>query len=327
MNEIVIIGAGPAGISVAVEAVNAGISADKILILEKAAEHSFTIKKYYPENKLVTANYKGFAASCTGVMCLADSSKQETISYLDKAIEDHKLNVQYSETVFKIQQEKGEQKFIIYTDKSIYISKIVVIAVGILGRPNKPDYKIPATLNEKVLFDVTSKEVTNSKVLIVGGGDSASEYSQYLSQLSNDVTLSYRKMQFSRMNEINLESLTTLSVQGKINLKLNSNISSIDDENGKPKVIFSENESETFDFVVYALGGSTPENFLKLIGIEFDGPDPILKEGNETTIPGLFLTGDLSAGKRGGSIIWAFNSANSTINKICDSYLSCKIQE
>ena len=45
MNEIVIIGAGPAGISVAVEAVNAGISADKILILEKAAEHSFTIKK------------------------------------------------------------------------------------------------------------------------------------------------------------------------------------------------------------------------------------------------------------------------------------------
>ena len=164
-------------------------------------------------------------------------------------------------------------------------------------------------------------------MLVVGGGDSASEYCQFLNQQENDVTLSYRKPQFSRMNEINLESLTTLSVQNKINLKLNSNISSIEDENGKPKVIFSENESETFDFVVYALGGSTPENFLKLIGIEFDGPDPILKEGNETTIPGLFLTGDLSAGKRGGSIIWAFNSANSTINKICDSYLSCKIQE
>lgn len=324
MEEIIIIGAGPAGISMAVEAVNAGISKDKILILEKAAEHSFTIKKYYPENKLVTANYKGFAAACTGVMCLSDSSKHETISYLDKAIEQNGFKVRYSETVNKIHQEQSEQKFVIYTDKNIYESKVVVIAVGILGKPNKPDYKIPATLNENILFDVTSKEIKNSKVLVVGGGDSASEYCQYLSQQMNNVTLSYRKLQFGRMNEINLESLTTLSVQNKINLKLNSTITSIEEENGKPKVNFAESESETFDYIVYALGGSTPENFLKLIGIEFDGANPILKEGYETTIPGLFLTGDLSAGKRGGSIIWAFNSARTAMKKIYENYLGSK---
>lgn len=326
MKDIIIIGAGPAGISMAVEAINAGISTDKILILEKAEEHSFTIKKYYPDNKLVTANFKGFAATCTGVMCLADSSKQDTISYLDKSIEDHKLNVHYKESVYKIHQEKNEQKFVIYTDKNFYESKLVVIAVGILGKPNKPEYKIPAALNERALFDVTSKQIKNSKVLVVGGGDSASEYCQFLTQLDNDVTISYRKPQFSRMNEINLESITTLSVQNKINLRLNSLITSVEDDNGKPKVSFLENESETFDFVVYALGGSTPENFLKLIGIEFDGPDPILKDGYETTIPGLFLTGDLSAGKKGGSIIWAFNSANAAMKKICENYLDCKIE-
>jgi thioredoxin reductase (NADPH) len=325
MKDIIIIGAGPAGISMAVEAVNAGISTDKILIIEKSEEHSFTIKKYYPDNKLVTANFKGFAAACTGVMCLADSSKHETISYLDKSIEDHNLNVHYSETVYKIHQEKTEQKFVIYTDKNTYEAKLVVIAVGILGKPNKPEYKVPATLNEKVLYDVTSKEIKNSKVLVVGGGDSASEYCQYLHQVGNEVAISYRKDSFSRMNEINLESLTTLANQNEIKLKLNSNISAIEIENGNPKVIFAESDSEVFDFVVYALGGSTPENFLKLIGIEFDGPDPILKEGYETTIPGLFLTGDLSAGKKGGSIIWAFNSANAAMKKICDNYLECKI--
>lgn len=325
MKDIIIIGAGPAGISMAVEAVNAGISTDKILILEKSEEHSFTIKKYYPDNKLVTANYKGFAAACTGVMCLADSSKHETISYLDKSIEDHKLNVHYTETVYKIHQEITEQKFVIYTDKMTYEAKIVVIAVGILGKPNKPEYKVPATLNETVLFDVTSKEIKNAKVLVVGGGDSASEYCQYLHQVGNDVTLSYRKDTFNRMNEINQESLKALSDEGEVKLKLNSNIISIENENGNPKVIFTENEVEIFDFVVYALGGSTPENFLKLIGIEFDGPDPILKEGYETTIPGLFLTGDLSAGKRGGSIIWAFNSANTAMKRICENYLDCKI--
>jgi thioredoxin reductase (NADPH) len=325
MNEIIIIGAGPAGISMAVEAINAGISTEKILILEKAEEHSFTIKKYYPDNKLVTANFKGFAAACTGVMCLADSSKHETISYLDKSIEDHNLNVHYSETVYKIHQEKSDQKFVIYTDKNTYEARVVVIAVGILGKPNKPEYKIPATLNEKVLYDVTSKEINNSKVLVVGGGDSASEYCQYLHQVGNEVSISYRKDSFSRMNEINLKSLTTLANQNEIKLKLNSNISAIEVDNGIPKVIFTESDAEVFDFVVYALGGSTPENFLKLIGIEFDGPDPILKEGYETTIPGLFLTGDLSAGKKGGSIIWAFNSANSAMKKICDNYLGCKI--
>jgi thioredoxin reductase (NADPH) len=325
MKDIIIIGAGPAGISMAVEAVNAGISTDKILILEKSEEHSFTIKKYYPENKLVTANFKGFAAACTGVMCLADSSKNETISYLDKSIEDHNLKVHYSETVYKIHQEESDQKFVVYTDKNTYEAKVVVIAVGILGKPNKPEYKVSATLNEKVLYDVTSKEIKNSKVLVVGGGDSASEYCQYLHQVGNEVAISYRKDSFSRMNEINLESLTTLASQNEIKLKLNSNISGIEVENGNPKVIFAENDAVVYDYVVYALGGSTPENFLKLIGIEFDGPDPILKEGYETTIPGLFLTGDLSAGKKGGSIIWAFNSANSAMKKICDNYLECKL--
>ena len=81
---IVIIGAGPAGISMAVESRAAGIPAADVLVLEKAREHSFAIRKYYPENKLVTANYKGFEAICTGTLCLADSSKHETLSYLDR---------------------------------------------------------------------------------------------------------------------------------------------------------------------------------------------------------------------------------------------------
>ncbi len=325
MYDIIIIGAGPAGISMAVEAVNSGIEKNKILILEKAAEHSFTIKKYYPDNKLVAANYKGFEAACTGVMCMTDSSKQETISFLDKTIEDYKLKVNYDEVVYKIHHKKDENKFIVSTDRNIYESKIVVIAVGILGKPNKPEYKIPASLNSVIHFDVTSKEIFNSNTLVVGGGDSASEYCQYLVQKNNNVTLSYRKSEFKRMNEINKQSLLKLSDDNKINLLLESEIISIGDESGKPKVIFKDDTTKMFDNVVYALGGSTPENFLKLIGIEFDGPNPSLKEGYETNIPGLFLTGDLSAGKKGGSIIWAFNSSNTAMKRICENYLECNI--
>lgn len=328
MYEIIIIGAGPAGISMGVEAKNFGVSEDKILILEKAEEHSFTIKKYYPDKKLVTANYKGFTPVCTGVMCLSDSTKHETISYMDKAIEDHKLNVSYNETVYKIEKNEDES-FTIYSDQNIYKSKVVTIAVGILGKPNKPDYKIPTELKETVLFDITSFEIRDSKVLVIGGGDSASEYCQFLAdeRENNQVYLSYRRNKFSRMNHINEESILALAETKKVDLLLESNVNSLDSNNGKPVVKFEEDNygSQEFDYVVYALGGSTPENFLKMIGIEFNGPNPILKEGYETNINGLFLVGDLSAGQKGGSIIWAFNSANTAMQRICENYLSCSV--
>lgn len=104
MQDIIIIGAGPAGISMAVEARLAGIASEKILILEKSAEHSFTLKKYYPDNKLVTANYKGFEAVCTGVMCIVDSSKDTTISYLDESIRKYNIPVRHSELVYRIRK-------------------------------------------------------------------------------------------------------------------------------------------------------------------------------------------------------------------------------
>ncbi len=326
MYDLLVIGAGPAGISMAAEACHSGIDSKKILILEKAEEHSFSIKKYYPDSKLVTANYKGFEAKCTGVLCIQDLTKHETISYLDKSILDNNLVVHYSETVWKLHQNE-DKTFLVYTDKAEYQTKIITIAIGILGKPNKPDYKIPLKLKERALFDVTSVEIKNARVLVVGGGDSASEYCQYLTQNENKVYLSYRRTDFSRMNEINRDSLLELEREGKVEILRESNITALEEKDGLPLVKFQEEKfgEQKYDFVVYALGGSTPENFLKMLGIEFDGEDPILQEHYETSVTGLFLTGDLTAGTKGGSIIWAFNSANTAMKKICRDYLNCKI--
>lgn len=325
MYEIIIIGAGPGGLSMAVEARTFGVSSDKVLILEKAHEHSYTIKKYYPDNKLVTANFKGFTPQCTGVMCLTDSLKHETISYLDKTIESYDLRVHYNETVSKIIKSETEQKFTIITDKGTYTAKTVAIAVGILGKPNKPNYPISSAIKTKVLFDLTSVALKNSNILVVGGGDSASEYCQFLSEdgRNNSVTLSYRNRTVSRMNDINRDSLLSLAGTQKVNLLFDSNIESLSDDNGTVKVHFIEERHSdmVFDYIVYALGGTTPENFLKTIGIAFNGPNPVLKDGYETNVLGMFLLGDLSAGQKGGSIIWAFNSANTAMRSICKKYL------
>lgn len=330
MYDLIIIGAGPAGISMAAEARKSGIASDKILLIEKAEEHSWTMKKFYPNEKKVTANYKGQAAVCNGVMCMSDSSKDEALSYLDMAIGKYNLQVHYKEVVNKLFRKEKDVNFTIETNKETYHSRICAIAIGMMGKPNKPDYKVPASLIKTCInYDITSKLIKDSKVLVVGGGDSASEYAQYLSLSGNEVTLCYRQPQFKRMNDINKESLAALEEQGKIILNFSCNVQEIQEipEGGKPLVSFVEEnyQDEVFDQIVFALGGTTPTNFLRLLGIEFDGKEPIMKDGFETSIPGLFLLGDLSAGRKGGSLISAFNSANSAMEKVCKDYLSCKI--
>ena len=323
--EVVIIGAGPAGISMAAEAVLSGIAREKVIVLEKTKEHSFSIRKFYPEQKLVTANYKGNAALCKGVMCIGDSSKQDTLSYLDKMILDYKITVNYEETVFKIEKQANGD-FIIATNNGEYHAKTCVIAIGMMGKPNKPSYSIPSEIRSQVTYDITSQKIDDKKVLVIGGGDSASEYVQYLHQEGNRVSLSYRRGEFARMNQINKDSLEALGSQGQVNLILNSNVKALEKDGELVKVIFEEElEDQSFDHIVLALGGTTPKNFLTLLGIEFNDNQPVIKEGYETSIPGLFLIGDLSAGRKGGSIISAFNSAHDAMKKICDDYLSCKI--
>jgi thioredoxin reductase (NADPH) len=319
----VIVGAGPAGIALGAEAVSAGIPPERILVLERGDAHSWSIRKYYPEAKLVTANYKGLPAVCTGVLCLTDASKGQTLTYLDKAIADHRLDVRYNEPVHAIRPRDG--RFLVETPKATYHTRTCAIAIGILGRPQKPDWPIPPALRARITFDVTSVSLRDVDVLVVGGGDSASEYAQYLVQEGCRVGLAYRGDTFHRMNEINRQSLESLEAQGKVRLLRKTSVARVEEKGGRPHVVFAEPgpPPETFDHLVLALGGTTPDNFLKTIRIDFDGAAPVLGNGYETSIPGLYLVGDLTAGRTGGSINTAFNSANEAMRALCEGHLEC----
>lgn len=326
--DLIIVGAGPAGISLAAEARRSGVPAEKILVLEKGQEHSWAIRKFYPDSKPVTANYKGQAAVCSGVLCIADTDKDGLLSYLDQAIVDHAIEVRYNTAVGTI-HPLPEGGFKVDTDHGQITTNVCAIAIGILGRPNKPEYKLPGKLKARVHFDINSHPIRASRVLVVGGGDSASEYAQFLVQEGNTVSLSYRRDTFARMNDINQDSLYAMERADKVTLLRSSNITELKvSDDGSPIVCFAEEafgELE-YDHVLYALGGTTPQNFLTTIGIAFDGPSPVLGEGYETSVPGLFLVGDLSAGTKGGSVISAFNSSREAMTRICADHLDCKVE-
>jgi thioredoxin reductase (NADPH) len=321
MYDLIIIGAGPAGIALAAEARAVGHDPSNVLILEKGSAHNWAIRQYYPAHKKTTANYKGHVAQCEGLLCITDMSKDETIAFFDQVIAGHEISIYYEVEAFAVDRHADPEggHFHIETSKGIFDARVLTIAIGILGRPNKPkEYRFPPSLKDRLMFDITTRSIENEDVLVVGGGDTASEYVQHLFLQNNRVTLSYRQQEFTRLNEGNLAALMAMEKRGEVSILRGSNIIELQDDSGRPRVIFKEEQypARTFHSIVYALGGTTPVNFLRTLGVAFEGGMPKTDRAGETSVPGLFLIGDLTVSKTGGSIITAFNSAARAIKRI-----------
>ena len=204
--------------------------------------------------------------------------------------------------------------FFVHTAKGDYKAKNVMISIGKMGRPNKPNYKIPPSLNGVVNFNLNSCS-SGEKVLVVGGGNSAVEYAIELCQY-NKTTLAYRKDKFSRVNDVNVTALWELEKANKLKVRLNHDITEIENESGRVRVHFSNGKIRVYDRVVYAIGGSTPVDFLQKCGVELDADkDPVVNEHYESSVSGLYIGGDIVL-KNGGSIVLALNHAHKVVQDI-----------
>lgn len=309
MYDIVIIGGGPCGIASVIEAKHAGLA--KILLLEKGENHSQTIRKFYKDGKRVDKEYKGLDSTTKGSIEFFDGTKESTLNYFDKLLDEGEF-----EAIFNVEVEsvkKNGDYFEITTSKSSFKAKNVVVAIGRMGKPNKPDYKIPPSIMNLVNFNLNSCG-NGEKIIVVGGGNSAAEYACELGKC-NDVTLCYRKEKFTRLNDINEAAVYESEKNGSLKLLLGTDISELSNADGKICVSFTDGKSEVYDRAIYAIGGSTPVDFLAKCGIEMNGEDPIIDEHFQTTTKGLFVGGDI-ASKKGGSIVVALNNAHTIVDYI-----------
>ena len=298
--QLAIIGAGPAGIATAVEGYLQGIR--DIILLEKDQNHNSTIRKFYKDNKRVDKDWKGQKIELDGRIYFVDGTKETTLDFFDEILKNHSVELNTHVEVQSI--KKIGDIFEVSMADTFIKAKNVVVTIGRMGKPNKPSYKIPLSIKKRVghNLDVVEK---GEKVLIVGGGNSAVEYAMDLCE-SNDVTLSYRKETFARVNPQNIDLITEAFQNGKVKGYLGTNVTGLEDENGKVKAIFKEREDEIFDKVIYAIGGTTPSSFLQNSGIEEKNGKPIHDENYETNIKGLFVAGDITQ-ESGGSIALGLN--------------------
>ena len=310
--DMVIIGGGPGGIGAAVEAKELGL--ERILMIEKGENHSQTIRKFYKDKKRVDKDYKGQVIELAGNVDFKDGTKESTLNYFDQLLDNDEIDVAFGAEVEKI--KKDGDIFQIITTTSGYTAKNVIVAIGTMGKPNKPSYKIPPSLKDRVNFNL-DKCSEGEKLLLVGGGNSAAEYAIELSK-TNVVTLNYRKETFTRLNDVNEEMLYEYNGQEKLRLRMANDVESLCNNNGLVKVNYTDGHYTIYDRVIYAIGGTTPVDFLRNCGITFDeNKKAEFDENYETKTKGLYLAGDIAV-RSGGSIAIALNHAHHIISHILD---------
>ena len=311
--DIVIIGGGPGGIGSAIEASAHNIG--KILLIEKTDNHSNTIRKFYKDNKRVDKDYKGQVTTLQGNVEFYDGTKETTLDYFNDLLDTEKIDAIFNTEVEKIIRNKETDLLEIHTSIGLIQTKNAVVAIGKMGKPNKPDYKIPPSIKAQVNFNL-DKCSSNEKILVVGGGNSAAEYAYDLADQNNNVTLVYRKAEFSRLNDTNENLLKKYHGEEKLRLRMSTDILSLENEDAKIKVEFNDGYTVFYDRIIYAIGGTTPVDFLKSCGISVDEDEqPIFDEHHETSSKNIYVAGDI-AFKSGGSIAIALNHGYHIVNNI-----------
>jgi thioredoxin reductase (NADPH) len=266
--DLVIVGAGPAGLSAALTAVQHNLS--YIVLDEKAIGGTIL---HYPRQKLVMT--QPVEIPLYGWLKAEEYSKEFLMETWHTIIAQFHINLRTDERVDSIR--KSEDTFKVHTSKRTYYARQVVLAMGRRGTPRRMD--VPGEELPKVLYQlIDAQSFRGKKMLVVGGGDSAVETAVGLArQPGNSVTISYRKNSFFRVKKKNEDAITKLIADRKITPLFESQVAEVRTQSVLLKTQQGEVEIPN-DFVIVQIGGIPPFETLKEMGIAFGGEQRSLRE-------------------------------------------------
>jgi len=258
--DVVIIGAGPTGISATLGAMKAGL---KFKTLEQDSLGGTVA--HFPRGKLVmTAPAE---LPLYGKVKFNEVSKEELLSFWEGVVAETGLKIDFGQRVDKIETIGGG--FRIITPSDSFDTAAVLLAIGRRGTPRK--LGVPGEEHSKVVYRLVDPEQYRGQcVLIAGGGDSALEAATAIAaEEGTQVIISYRGDGFSRAKLKNRKKLEKMQAEGRIDVQLSSNILEITEK----KVRLSTDEEGVLrnnDTVIVCAGGILPTGFLKSIGINVE---------------------------------------------------------
>ncbi len=255
---LVIVGAGPGGISATLAAMEHGL---KSITIEQEDSLGGTVY-HYPRHKVAMTHPVDLPM--VGKVRLGEVRKEALLKFWQEIVDRTGIAIQFGERLEAIDTRNGG--FVVKTGKSEYETANVLLAIGRRGSPRKLD--VPGEELGKVVYRlIDAEQYRAQKVLVVGGGDSAIEAALAIAdEPESEVTISYRSEAFSRAKTKNRRAVAEAQDGGRINVLLKSNIHSIEEHcvriehNGKSSSI--EN-----DAVIVCAGGILPMGMLRDMGV------------------------------------------------------------
>ncbi len=257
----VIIGAGPAGMTATLGAVKSNLNSVTIDQESKGG----TIA-HFPKGKIVMTQEA--TMPLIGKVKFGEISKEKLMVFWLGVIRRYQLIINENEELLSISQiPDGLHQ--VKTNRSEYISKTVILTLGRRGSPRK--LGVPGEEQSKVVYRlVDASQYKGKSVLVVGGGDSALEAACSIAEeYDTDVTISYRKDNFSRAKMKNQKRIELLQNEGKLNVLFSSQVKAI----GKQSALINlKNETKEIpnQAVVVCAGGILPTSLLKSIGVSVE---------------------------------------------------------
>ena len=260
--DLVIVGAGPAGI-----AASLGAMETKLRFVTLEQDSLGGTVAHFPRGKLVMT--RPAILPLVGKMNFTETSKEKLLEYWQGVERQTGLNINYKERVTGIVRRADGQSFEIRTTKNTYVTRAVLLTIGRRGTPRQ--LGVPGEKSSKVVYRLIDPEQYRGQhVLVVGGGDSALEAAHSIAeQPGATVTLSYRSPAFTRAKPRNRDKVAQLAAAGRMNVLMKSNVREIRrdavaiDVDGEPVILPNQ-------AVIVCAGGILPTGFLREVGIEVE---------------------------------------------------------
>jgi thioredoxin reductase (NADPH) len=270
--DLLIVGAGPAGISASLRAMERKLN---YLTIEQD-EIGGTVAKF-PRQKLVMTS--PVELPLYGKFKKLELSKEDLIALWKSLLQRSDFNVRTGEKVEDI-QKGGDRIFTVVSNKGEYRARAVILGLGRSGNPRKLGVKgedLPKVMYRLIETD----HYINKRILVVGGGDSAVEAAMGLAnQKGNSVTLSYRREAFGRIKERNARRIQEYIRSKRVEVLFNS----VPTEFRSDAAILQVNGSSRQipnDYVWVFAGGEAPRAFLEKIGVKLGNRDITVEASHE----------------------------------------------
>jgi len=298
MNEqfkIVIVGAGPGGLSAAGRAAELGVSH----VLLEAAPHLANTLHHFQKGKPVMAEPAVLPLRST--LSFAAGIREDILDTWHQQVAQHRINLRLNSAVSGItRQDEGFQ--ITLATGEVLFGESVVLAIGLQGNIRK--LSVPGAELPGVQYQLDDPEEFNGEtIVVVGGGDAGVENALGLAG-RNRVILVNRNEEFSDCKELNLERLMAAVAQGSMEMRVSTNTESIaaltDDGFRLAYVAQTPQGHEQINChrIIARLGAKPPRSLLESFGVVFPNSDstavPQLSGQYESNVPGLHIIGALA---------------------------------